>query len=227
MKKEIHIVKGLPSEDYKGFRERIFILADTLLDRGDYHAMRVNLTLKPPPRLSVIPFRRGKVAAISLTGEGPSAEQVVNTTEGYTGGYAVEEAIPVAYEKTWEDRSPTPGICMLTLFRRKPGIDHPTFLHRWHNGHTPLSLKLHPLWNYNRNVVLAPGTAGAESHEGIVEEQFRREHDLLNPLRFFGPPWRAPLHMLQVYRDTRSFIDMRTIEIYLTTEFHFKSNTHA
>jgi hypothetical protein len=76
-------------------------------------------------------------------------------------------------------------------------------------------------------VVLAPGTAGAESHEGIVEEQFRREPDLLNPLRFFGPPWRAPLHMLQVYRDTRSFIDMRTIEIYLTTEFHFKSNTHA
>lgn len=226
MKKEIHIVKGLPSESYKDFRVRMFNLADSLLDGGNCHTLRVNLTLKPPPRLSVIPFRRGKVAALSLTGESPAADLPI-TTEGYTGGYTVEEAIPVAYEKTWEDRSPTPGICMLTLFRRRSGIDHTTFLHRWHNGHTPLSLKLHPLWNYNRNVVLSQGNQGAAPHEGIVEEQFRREADLLNPMRFFGPPWRAPLHMLQVYRDTRSFIEMRTIEIYLTTEFHFKSNTHA
>ena len=29
-----------------------------------------------------------------------------------------------------------------------------TFMKRWHEGHTPLSLELHPLWNYNRNVVL-------------------------------------------------------------------------
>ena len=116
---------------------------------------------------------------------------------------------------------------MLTLFRRKPGIDRESFLTRWHNGHTPLSLKLHPLWNYNRNVVLAPIASGAEPHEGIVEEQFRSEADLLNPFRFFGPPYKVPLHMLQVYRDTRTFIDMKTIEIYLTTEVHFKSKANA
>lgn len=227
MHKEIHIVKGLPSEGYKDFRNRIFALSDSLPELGEAGTLRVNLTMDPPPRMTVIPFRRGKVAAISVTGESPLSGGIFDTTEGYAGGYSVEEAIPVACKKTWEDRSPTPGICMLTLFRRRSRINHRTFLHRWHNGHTPLSLKLHPLWNYNRNVVLEPLTEGAESHEGIVEEQFRNRADLLNPFRFFGPPLKVPYHMLQVYLDTRSFIDMRTIEIYLTTEFHFKSKSHA
>lgn len=227
MQKEIHIVKGLANEGYKHFRERIFVLADALISRDHPETLRLTLTVQPPPRLKVIPFSRGKVAALSLTGGAGDAVESLVAAEGYAGGYTVEEAIPVAYEKTWEDRSPTPGICMLTLFRRKPGIDRNTFLRRWHHGHTPLSLKLHPLWNYNRNVVLEPIASGAEPHEGIVEEQFRMEADLLNPFRFFGPPGRVLPHMLQVYRDTRSFIDMKTIEIYLTTEVHYKSKRHA
>ena len=227
MQKEIHIVKGIPSEGYRAFRERIFTLSETLLERWKPETLRITLTLDKPPRLSVIPFRRGKAAAISLTGATASPDRDPVRAEGYAGGYAVEEAIPVACRKEWEDGTPTPGVCMLTLFRRKPGIDHPTFIRRWHQGHTPLSLKLHPLWNYHRNVVLEPLSSGAEPHEGIVEEQFCNRSDLLNPLRFFGPPRKVPVHMFQVWQDTRSFIDMKSIEIYLATEFHLKSNPHA
>ncbi len=90
-------------------------------------------------------------------------------------------------------------------------------------GHTPLSLRLHPLWNYNRNVVNSTLTGNSKWYDGIVEEQFKKPSDLLNPLIFFGPPLKVPLHMYQVLKDTRSFIDMRKIETYLTTEFHFKS----
>ena len=45
------------------------------------------------------------------------------------------------------------GANMRAVFSKKKNIDYATFLHRWHNGHTPLSLKIHPLWNYVRNEV--------------------------------------------------------------------------
>jgi hypothetical protein len=60
-------------------------------------------------------------------------------------------------------------------------------------------------------------------YDGIVEEQFRTAPDLLNPLKFFGPPLKVPYHMYLVYRDTVSFIDMKRIEAYLATEIHIKS----
>ena len=148
---------------------------------------------------------------------------LITREQGFTGCYKVEEAIPVAYEKTWKDGDPTPGVCLLTLFHKKPGLDQETFINRWHHSHTPLSLRLHPLWNYNRNVVISISSEDSKWYDGIVEEQFQKPSDLLNPFVFFGPPLKVPLHMYQVLKDTRSFIDMRKIETYLTTEIHFKN----
>jgi hypothetical protein len=34
---------------------------------------------------------------------------------------------------------------------------------------------------------------------------------------------KAPLHILQVYRDTRSFIDIKRIETGLATDYHMQS----
>jgi len=223
MTKEIYIVKGLPGEDYKYFNTRMFSLAGEIGSRLKPETMKLNLTLESPPRISVIPFSRHKVAAISVTVKISGNRDMITRTDGYTGTYQVEEAMPVSYEKTWEDGTATPGICMLTLFRRKPGLDRETFIRRWHLGHTPLSLRLHPLWNYNRNVVTGSTDDSSLPCEGIVEEQFRESAELLNPFRFFGPPLKTPAHMFQVLKDTRSFIDMKSIEIYLTTEFHLKS----
>lgn len=223
MLKEIYILNGLPSEDYNSFRNRILKLSNDLLEQQRPDALKVCLTVKAPPRISVIPFKRRKVAVLSLFRKEDSGSDLITNTEGFRGGYLVEEAIPVAYKKTWSDGDPTQGECLLTLFHRKPGVDQDTFLQRWHDGHTPLSLRLHPLWNYNRNVVSGSLTSSSEWYDGIVEEHFRKASDLLNPFIFFGPPLKVPLHMYQVFMDTRSFIDMRRIETYLTTEIHLKS----
>lgn len=223
MLKEIYILNGLPSEDYNSFRNRILNLSNDLLEQQGPDALKVCLTVKAPPRISVIPFKRRKVAVLSLFRKEGSGSDLIANTEGFRGGYLVEEAIPVAYTKTWSDGDPTPGECLLTLFHRKPGIGQDTFLRRWHDGHTPLSLRLHPLWNYNRNVVSRSLTSSSEWYDGIVEEHFKKASDLLNPFIFFGPPLKVPLHMYQVFMDTRSFIDMRRIETYLTTEIHLKS----
>lgn len=223
MQKEIYIFRGSSSESYKDFTKRMFELAELILEQYGPLALKASLTTRRPPGISVIPFRKDKIAVFSLTGRKKESELLLEGKHGASGGYLVEEAIPVAYDKTWEDRSPTPGVCLLTLFHSKPGLDYELFISRWHQGHTPLSLKLHPLWNYNRNVVKESITEHAPWYDGIVEEQFREASHLLNPLVFFGPPLKVPVHMWQVLQDTKSFIDMKRIETYLATEVHFLS----
>jgi len=223
MQKEIYIVGGLVSEDYRDFQNRISDLSNAVLEQFKPTSLKACLTIRRPPPLSIIPFKKQKIAVLSLTRDENSDIDPVTQSEGFKGGYVVEEAIPVAYKKDWEDGSPTPGECLLTLFHKKPGLDRPTFIRRWHQGHTPLSLRLHPLWNYMRNVVNETINEEAEWYDGIVEEQFRKGSDLLNPFVFFGPPLKVPIHMYQVWQDTRSFIDMRKIETYLCTEIHFLS----
>lgn len=223
MQKEIHIIKGLPEEGYETFTSRIFSLCDGLLHPSGPAALKLTLTTGTPPALSVIPFKRKKVAVISILDAGENLFEEPALPVGYEGGFLAEEAIPVSYTKSWKDGSPTPGVCLLTLFHKKTGLDQAEFLSRWHEGHTPLSLRLHPLWNYNRNVVLKKLGENSTWYDGIVEEQFRKASDLLNPLVFFGPPLKTPAHMWEVWKDTRSFIDMKRMETFLATEYILKS----
>ena len=125
--------------------------------------------------------------------------------------------------KEWIDGQPSPGVCLLTLFSKKNNIDHPTFIDRWHNSHTPLSLRYHPLWNYNRNVVDEYLTTNDAAFHGIVEEQVRERRDLLNPFRFFGNPLVIIPRMIHVYLDTKSFIDYPTMETFLAKAYVVRS----
>ena len=133
------------------------------------------------------------------------------------------EALPVAYIKDWPDGEQTLGVCLLTLFSKKKNINYDTFIDRWHNSHTPLSLRYHPLWNYVRNVVDERLTPDAAIFDGIVEEQVRKTSDLLNPFKFFGHPLVILPRMLAVYVDTKSFIDYPSMETFLASEHIIKS----
>jgi hypothetical protein len=183
----------------------------------------VTITLEKPPRFSIIPFKKAKIAAISVKSEATGLIDKLTRMPGFAGAYRVEEAIPVAHDKTWADGTQTPGVNLLTLFSRKPGISWETFINRWHNSHTPLSLRIHPLWNYNRNVLKDKLTENAESYDGIVEEQMQTRENLLNPFKFFGNALVILPRMLSVYRDTNSFLDYRNIETYLAEEIIIRS----
>ncbi len=219
MQKEIFILKGKPSEGYKEFKWRMFELMDRLRDTCDPEMLKICLTENKPPLFSVIPFKRQKAASLSISTAGNSHHELIANTGGYAERYRVVEVLPVKYEKHWPDKTVTPGVCLLTLFHRKPSIDHKIFLNRWFNGHTPLSLRLHPLWHYSRNEVVEKPADNPNAYDGIVDEHFRKASDLLNPMVFFGPPLKAPFHMLQVLKDTRGFIDMKRIETYLAAEY--------
>jgi hypothetical protein len=60
---------------------------------------------------------------------------------------------------------------------------------------------------------------GSNPLRGIVEEQVRKEKELLNPIRFFGGPILFPLRMLQVLKDVNTFIDMKSMTTYMVREY--------
>jgi hypothetical protein len=223
MRKEMYLIRGNAGEDHRQFNARMLQTAISTAELINPDALKVTLTQEPPPKISIIPFRKNKIAVFSVFKEDHVKVDFLMNTEGFAGAFTVEEAIPVYYEKTWADREPTPGVCLLTLFHRKPGIDYDTFIHRWHNSHTPMSLRLHPLWNYNRNVVLQKMCELPVWYDGIVEEQTRTRSELLNPFKFFGNALEIAGNMISVYTDTRSFLDYKRIETYLAMEYHIVS----
>jgi len=223
MRKEIYLLKGTHGESYEHFSKRLISLAKSVSGKNKEALTKLTVTVKAPPALSIIPFKKNKIAAFSILKPNDELIDELTHEPGFSGVYFVDEAIPVGYTKHWNDLDHTPGICLLTLFKKKRNLDYETFLDRWHNSHTPLSLRIHPLWNYNRNVVKSTLAENSEDWHGIVEEQFKTTAHLLNPIKFFGYPPLMFYHMWQVYSDTKSFLDYKTIEPYFATEIHIKS----
>lgn len=224
MRKEIYLIRGKVNEDYSAFTQRIITTAKKAAISIKPSALKVTVTREAPPKFSIIPFRKDKIAVVSVYKEKDDSGEFFKDVDGFSGAFIVEEAIPVGYEKTWPDGDPTPGVCLLTLFHRKQGIDYDLFIDRWHNGHTPLSLKIHPLWNYNRNVVLQKLCEKEVWYDGIVEEQTRSKQELLNPFKFFGSFPMIIGNMIAVYKDVNSFIHYKLIESYLVQEYHIFSD---
>jgi len=221
--KEIFIFRGDNNESYSDFDNRIKKLIEENVSNPDIEGAKVISTIEKSPLISIIPFKRIKISAVSIYSKANWNSSSLISAEGFSGAYEVQEAIPVAYVKNWSDLQLTPGICMLTLFRKKESIDHATFLDRWHNGHTPLSLRIHPLWHYSRNVVKGQLAEESEYWDGIVDEHFRTRSELMNPFKFFGNPLVIIPRMIKVYTDVNSFLDYKTIETYLARETWIKS----
>lgn len=222
MEKQIYLIRGTIDETYTGFQNRIQEAMDIVLQDKQVSRLSYTLTTEAPPKFSIIPFKKKKIAAISVWRETSGLINAISSSEGFIACYTVTEALPVAYQKTWKEGDRTPGICLLTLFKRKKEIDYKTFIHRWHNSHTPLSLKIHPLWHYNRNVVNAFIPDTTENWGGIVEEHMRTRSELLNPFQFFGNALVIIPRMMNVYIDTKSFIDYPSMEPYLVSEYYLR-----
>lgn len=202
-------------------------LARDLLAAGPIQ-LKLTLTTPTPPRLAVIPFSRRQLALLSIWTEeaaAPWSDRLVTacTAAGWTiAGYRVDESVPLAYQRDWPDGQPTPGACLLTLLRRRRGLEDEAFMQRWHGVHSPLSLEIHPLWCYVRNVVREELVAGSPRWDGIVEEHFRHREDLLDPRRFFGGGLQLVPNMARVALDIAGFLDLLSLRTYLAQEHHLR-----
>jgi hypothetical protein len=139
-------------------------------------------------------------------------------------GYQVTESIPRAYARDWRDGDVSPGIVMLTLMNKNRRLSHEQFMHEWFEHHTPnIALKVHPLWNYIRNVVDCAVVEGSPPLDGIVEEHCLRRGDVTNPARYFGGPLKMIPNMVKVGLHANKFLDLSLVENYLLTEYHIRS----
>lgn len=218
----MNIIRGKRDESYTNFHQRIRKTIDAL-KANDPGSLHYTITLEKPPKASVIPFSKEKLALISINTENDAFLDIIQKTDGYAGSFKVTEALPIAYDKDWPDGEASPGVCLLTLFRQKKSIDYETFIDRWYNGHTPLTLKIHPIFHYNRNEVIEVFGKPPVLYEGIVEEHCRTRKELMNPFKFFAKSGFAPVNMIKTYFDVNSFIDYKSIETYLVSEYHVVS----
>ncbi|MFH2010386.1 MAG: EthD domain-containing protein [bacterium] len=179
----------------------------------------LHLTEEPPPRFSVIHYTRSPLALLSIRYRGGWApERWVECAGGAAAGYRVEESTPLGWTRRWPLGERTPGVGLLTLFRKNPRLSREEFLRQWHGKHTPLSLEVHPLRHYERNVVLSPVVTGSPRLDGIVTEHFRRREELVSPRQLFGGLWWMLPNMLRVGLHVHHFLELKTLECYFVSE---------
>lgn len=227
MSKYQYVVWGHASQPRSVFKAAIEEqLVPGLLAAG-VAKLKLTIAAREPPRWALIPFGRVPVVLISVWGEeasaGDEAARLVTATGCRAGGYRVSESTPRAYQRDWPDGEETPGVGLLTLFNRKRGLSDEGFIARWHGSHTPLSLRIHPLWSYLRNEIEATMLDGSPRFDAIVEEHFAAAEDLLRPTRFFGGAWHAVPNMARVAWDISRLIDLGSMETYLASEYHLRS----
>jgi len=226
LKKWMFVLRGNgESHAFWGRRMRDEVGAQLLLQLGP-SKLQLTVTEAPPPKLSLFPFKRQPIAIFNVYDEADDPSryaEALQSAASSVSGYEVDEAYPVAYDRVWKDGEPTPSPILLTMLRKKAGVTSDEYIRRWHGGHTPLSLQIHPLWYYQRNVIHKAVTDGAEPSDGIVLEACRTRGDLLNPARFFGGTLEMVPNMLRVANDIKGFLDMKKTETFYATEYHLRS----
>lgn len=224
MAKLQYLIRPASKPSLSLFRERVLEqLVPEVLALGPGR-LAVHVTVDDPPRLAVIPFKRRPLALVSIWHDAPDSRDwyLPLSRFGRVSGYRVEESLPLDYQRDWPDGTPTPGVGLLTLFSRRRGLDQQAFIRAWHGSHTPLSLEIHPMWRYERNVVQGVALEGSPPIDAIVAEHFRRRSDLLDPVRFFGGARRMVPNMARVALDIRRFIHLPGMENYLVSEHRLR-----
>lgn len=190
--------------------------------------LKIDLTGVKRPMLTVLPLKRDGLAMISIWDSQADRARLWQAEMSGLGwnvaGYQVTESVPRAYTKDWKDGDLSPGVVMLTLMKKNRRLSHEQFMKEWFEYHTPvIALRVHPLWNYVRNVVDAVLVEGSPSFDGIVEEHFRHRRDITNPLRFFGGPLGMIPNMVKVGLHANKFLDISKVENYLLSEYWIRS----
>ncbi len=66
MRKEMYLIRGIDKEDYLQFTARILKTAKTTARLVKPDGLKVTLTQQLPPAISIIPFKKSKLAVFSV-----------------------------------------------------------------------------------------------------------------------------------------------------------------
>jgi EthD domain len=219
MEKLVYLLWRESSEDAHTFARRLLDAAGPKLVASGARSVAVNV---PEPEVNLawsVPVRDEGPAFAGLASfwlpcvdDAPAFEPILRDAAARSAGYLVTESVPRDFDqRTWPDGTQSPGVKLISAFEQPARLTRDEFIARWHGSHTPLSLEIHPLWRYVRNVVARPLTKGAPPYAGIVEEHLREVADLVEPARFYGGKDKLAANMKRVIDDVRSFLDLERV----------------
>ena len=209
-------------------------VAPTILETG-VHGLRVEAEEAIAPHLHVGADPDGSRLSSSVSvwvdsyDDRAPIEDALGSVPGTTAhGWIVAESVPKAYgeHRTWADGEQSPGLSILTIFDKKPGLDDERFYAIWHGEHTPLTFEIHPFWLYVRNQLLRPVTPGAPAARGIVYEACRTDDEVLDLPTFFGCPGEPDRLMDQIAlidAHLATFADTEHLQCVPTREWIFRT----
>jgi EthD domain-containing protein len=146
-------------------------------------------------------------------------ESILRDASSRLAGYLVTESVPRDFDqRSWRNGVRSPGAKLITVFEQPARLTRDEFIARWHGSHTPLSLQIHPMWRYVRNVVARPLTPDAPNYAGIVEEHFRELADITDPARFYGGKDVMAANIKRVIDDVRTFLDLERVTSIVASE---------
>jgi hypothetical protein len=147
-------------------------------------------------------------------------------------GYLVTESLCEDYGTTpdwpeprdWADGERSPGITVLTVFDKKPGLTDEVFYGHWYGHQTPMSAAMQPRVRYVRNAVVRSVTPGAPPLRAIVEEAWPSPDHLTDLAVFFGAPDPHDLgENIRIMLDSmKVFADASTLRTFTMSEYLLK-----
>jgi hypothetical protein len=121
-------------------------------------------------------------------------------------GYLVTESVLRDYRvRDWCVGEKSPGVTLVAAFRRPPRLSEREFYRRWHEGHSPMSLEIHPLSRYIRNGVARVLEPASPGFSAIVEERVASVADMA-PSVYFGD------RESETRADMESFVDVHAFD---------------
>ena len=101
--------------------------------------------------------------------------------------YVLLESVIREYERIdWPLGQRSPGATLFALLRKRAELGEREFRERWER-HSTLSVRLHPLTRYHRNVVVRTLGAASDAYDGVVEERIGSLDDLAPERFYIGP----------------------------------------
>lgn len=227
MNKYQYLIRDLANQSVSTFKSQVFDEIVPAVLTLNPTGLKVGITDITRPKLTVLPLRKDNLALISVWSEDDTLPEKwknnVTTSGLLVHGYQIDESVPVAYERTWPEGETSPGVVVLTLLRQNPKLTYDAFMYEWHGRHTPKAMRIHPFWNYIRNVIKETVVPDSPSFQGIVEEHFRTRANCVNPVRMFGGALRFIPHMIEIGLHAHYFLDLKLTENYLLSETHVRS----
>jgi EthD domain-containing protein len=228
MEKLIYLLWKPDAQSVDLFREELIDRrAPRLLELGAL-ALTINVSdlIDQVGRNSPLVIGEGKTVSASLSlwldclDERAPIEAELRAVAPRLAGYLVTESVPMRCpDRDWPDGVRSPGVTLWTAFPKPERVSDEAFYAHWHGSHTPLSFEIHPLWEYVRNAVARPLTAGAPPYRAIVEERFRTLEELIDPMKFFG----SAENIQRVLTDIAAFSDLDQMNTAPMSEWIIKS----